>query len=31
VVARALGINYVALDVGSVEEALEFWKRCSRV
>jgi lactoylglutathione lyase len=23
--ARALGINHVALDVGSVEEALEFW------
>lgn len=24
--ARALGINHVALDVGSVEEALEFWR-----
>jgi catechol 2,3-dioxygenase-like lactoylglutathione lyase family enzyme len=24
-VARAIGINHVALDVGSVEEALEFW------
>jgi lactoylglutathione lyase len=23
--ARAIGINHVALDVGSVEEALEFW------
>lgn len=23
--ARALGINHVALDVGSVEEALDFW------
>jgi catechol 2,3-dioxygenase-like lactoylglutathione lyase family enzyme len=25
-VARALGINHVALDVGSVDEALEFWR-----
>jgi catechol 2,3-dioxygenase-like lactoylglutathione lyase family enzyme len=25
-VARALGINHVALDVGSLEEALEFWR-----
>ena len=24
--ARAIGINHVALDVGSVEEALEFWR-----
>src|SRR5262245_53985877 len=24
--ARALGINHVALDVGSVDEALEFWR-----
>jgi glutathione S-transferase fosA5 len=24
--ARALGINHVALDVGSLEEALEFWR-----
>jgi catechol 2,3-dioxygenase-like lactoylglutathione lyase family enzyme len=24
--ARALGINHVALDVGSVEEALDFWR-----
>jgi len=24
-VARAIGINHVALDVGSVEEALDFW------
>ena len=24
-VARAIGINHVALDVGSVSEALEFW------
>ena len=24
--ARALGINHVALDVGSVEEALAFWR-----
>ncbi len=24
--ARAVGINYVALDVGSVDEALEFWR-----
>jgi lactoylglutathione lyase len=23
---RAIGINHVALDVGSVEEALEFWR-----
>ena len=26
VVTRALGINHVALDVGSVDEALEFWR-----
>jgi catechol 2,3-dioxygenase-like lactoylglutathione lyase family enzyme len=26
VVARAIGINHVALDVGSVDEALEFWR-----
>jgi catechol 2,3-dioxygenase-like lactoylglutathione lyase family enzyme len=25
-VARAIGINHVALDVGSVDEALEFWR-----
>lgn len=25
-VARALGINHVALDVGSVDEALDFWR-----
>src|SRR5881398_3267400 len=25
-VARAIGINHVALDVGSVSEALEFWR-----
>jgi lactoylglutathione lyase len=25
-VARAIGINHVALDVGSVAEALEFWR-----
>ena len=25
-VARAIGINHVALDVGSVEEALDFWR-----
>jgi catechol 2,3-dioxygenase-like lactoylglutathione lyase family enzyme len=25
-VARAIGINHVALDVGSVEDALEFWR-----
>jgi catechol 2,3-dioxygenase-like lactoylglutathione lyase family enzyme len=24
--ARALGINHVALDVGSVDEALDFWR-----
>jgi catechol 2,3-dioxygenase-like lactoylglutathione lyase family enzyme len=24
--ARALGINHVALDVGSIEEALDFWR-----
>lgn len=24
--ARAIGINHVALDVGSLEEALEFWR-----
>ena len=24
--ARAIGINHVALDVGSIEEALEFWR-----
>jgi lactoylglutathione lyase len=24
--ARAIGINHVALDVGSVDEALEFWR-----
>src|SRR5262249_8693418 len=24
--ARALGINHVALDVGSLEEALDFWR-----
>jgi len=24
-VARAIGINHVALDVGSIEEALDFW------
>ena len=24
--ARALGINHVALDVGSLDEALDFWK-----
>lgn len=24
--ARALGINHVALDVGSVEEAVDFWR-----
>jgi catechol 2,3-dioxygenase-like lactoylglutathione lyase family enzyme len=24
--ARAIGINHVALDVGSVDEALEFWQ-----
>ena len=24
--ARAIGINHVALDVGSVSEALEFWR-----
>jgi catechol 2,3-dioxygenase-like lactoylglutathione lyase family enzyme len=26
VVARAIGINHVALDVGSVDEALQFWR-----
>jgi catechol 2,3-dioxygenase-like lactoylglutathione lyase family enzyme len=26
VVARAIGINHVALDVGNVTEALEFWR-----
>jgi len=25
-VARAVGINHVALDVGSVDEALDFWR-----
>jgi catechol 2,3-dioxygenase-like lactoylglutathione lyase family enzyme len=25
-VARAIGINHVALDVGSIEDALEFWR-----
>jgi catechol 2,3-dioxygenase-like lactoylglutathione lyase family enzyme len=25
-VARAIGINHVALDVGSLDEALEFWR-----
>jgi lactoylglutathione lyase len=25
-VARAIGINHVALDVGSIDEALEFWR-----
>jgi catechol 2,3-dioxygenase-like lactoylglutathione lyase family enzyme len=25
-VARAIGINHVALEVGSVEEALDFWR-----
>jgi catechol 2,3-dioxygenase-like lactoylglutathione lyase family enzyme len=25
-VARAIGINHVALDVGSVEDALDFWR-----
>jgi catechol 2,3-dioxygenase-like lactoylglutathione lyase family enzyme len=25
-VARAIGINHVALDVGSLDEALEFWQ-----
>jgi lactoylglutathione lyase len=25
-VARAIGINHVALDVGNLEEALEFWR-----
>jgi catechol 2,3-dioxygenase-like lactoylglutathione lyase family enzyme len=25
-VGRALGINHVALDVGSVDEALDFWR-----
>ena len=24
--ARAIGINHVALDVGSIEDALEFWR-----
>jgi catechol 2,3-dioxygenase-like lactoylglutathione lyase family enzyme len=24
--ARAIGINHVALDVGSIDEALEFWR-----
>ena len=24
--ARALGINHVALDVGSIEQALDFWR-----
>jgi catechol 2,3-dioxygenase-like lactoylglutathione lyase family enzyme len=25
-VARAIGINHVALDVGSIDDALEFWR-----
>jgi lactoylglutathione lyase len=25
-VARAIGINHVALDVGSIDEALDFWR-----
>ena len=27
VVAKAVGINHVALEVGDLDEALEFWKR----
>jgi catechol 2,3-dioxygenase-like lactoylglutathione lyase family enzyme len=26
VVARAIGINHVALDVGSIDEAVDFWR-----